>query len=181
MKTYYLWFFVCTTTFAAAQMPTKPELLQAFRDADYVFKQFDNLTQRVTFSHWRAEDSLVNGSKEALETIRNERNKTGITLSRLYSEDYISPVDLLDLMSGVSSVGTELDHLGDGVLNFQDEGSKDITLISEKNELAKDLVRASNSAELSSATIYVLTRRILVLQEQVVFSCVDPKGEHKVK
>jgi hypothetical protein len=179
MKLRHLCLVIFAANLASAQMPTKPELLQAYRDADYVFKQFDELTVRVDFSAWKTSQSAVNGAKSALNGVRTLRIKTGTTLSELYSAQYTSPVDLLDLMSTVTAVGEELDELGHDVLDFMDENTQDTTLVSRTTGLAEDLTRASALAQTNSAALYALTRRVLVLQEQAVLSCAEAESKKK--
>lgn len=108
--------------FAQSSEPTKQEMLQALRDADYSFRRFDGLTKRIPFSRWnvpedKGENTIVTSTKAVIAKVGILRERSGKLIASLYSAKGITSLDLLEITSTLGEVGTELETLSDGVTN----------------------------------------------------------------
>jgi hypothetical protein len=171
---------LCLTCSGLAQSPTDQEVRSALKDAEYALRRFDEVTSRIDFSRWAMQKETLAKTQEAFALARTHdvQGAKGI-LAKLDGTRKPSSTELLDIMFDLEGVGMELTNLSSETIDFQDEDTSDVTKVSERNELATDLARASSTAQLAMTRVWNVLRKQVEVQEAQLLKCQSPSESRK--
>ena len=142
---------------AQVRYHTRESVLSAFKDAEYAFSRFEDVTGDVAFDRWRAPSALREKEMKALRAIRAEEEGAKRIVVRVErSQESISGLDLLNVYSALGTCAIELTSLSCDAQNFQEAGSTDIEKASEASALSVDLARAASTALDSQTKLRVI-------------------------
>jgi hypothetical protein len=170
--------FVASTSSAMAQsVPTEKE---ALKDAEYVLRRFDELTANIDFNRWQARGNLVGQAQDGVTLVQTMYvSDAKIILTGIEGARKAKPVELLDIMSDLERVGTELTFLSDLVFNYQDPDTQDMTKVAERSTLAADLNKAGTNAQTAMTKVYVVLRQKMVAEGETLEKCAQARSPKK--
>jgi hypothetical protein len=172
---------LCMTCSGLAQSsPTEQEVKSVLKDAEYALRRFDEVTSRIDFSRWAMEKETLATTQKAfaLAQIRDVQGAKDI-LAKLDGTRKPSSTELLDIVFDLEGVGMELTNLSTETIDFQDENTSDVIKVSDRNELATDLARASSTAQLAMARVWSVLRKQVEAQEAQLLKCQSPSASRK--
>ena len=179
MKTLALMLAFAASTFSAMaqSVPTEKEVL---KDAEYALRRFDELTANIDFNRWQARGNLVGQAQDGVTLVQTMYvSEAKIILTGIEGARKAKPVELLDIMSDLERVGTELTFLSDLVFNYQDPDTQDMTKVAERSALAADLNKAGTNAQTAMTKVYVVLRQKMVAEEGTLEKCAQTRSPKK--
>lgn len=105
--------FFCLSAHAQVQPPSREELLAAIQDADYAFRRFEEVSDKVNFSRWNVAYELISSAENDLSGARRETRRTRSTIIGLRNAATINASDVFevfDLLLALDGTAIALSH-----------------------------------------------------------------------
>jgi hypothetical protein len=151
---------------------TKQGVRDILKDAEYALRRFQDLTAQVDLDAWKVPENIRATERETLRLNRAQVEDAKGTISRIeQSQAAVSSIDLLDIDETLATSAGLLDDLGYNTLNFQDQGSPNVSKASEANTLSIELTRASATTDVTQVKLYAILRQQIAAQEHELVKC----------
>lgn len=144
----------------AQAYPTKQEITTALKDVDYVFRRFEEVSDRINFGRWKVTYEFTDTARDMLQGARNEVRTTKTYIANIETSKEASSLALLQVYEAILGIAQTAGSLGNSAAEY----GNDVML-------AKDLINTATAANKTAASFRPILWKHLEAQERELMMC----------
>jgi len=159
---------------AQVDYPTRDALMEAFKDADFAFRRFEEAAAQVKLDRYQLPEETREDAIKVLRNTRAEVAKAKRIVSRLERSQEpftFTSVALLTVYDALGSSGHELYYLAEFALRWQDKSLPEMAQALRAGDLSQELERASGTVLLSQTNFHAVLLQQLIAEEFELGRC----------